>query len=42
MFQDLGPAAPRLQLARMLMGPEWTVDSMPTDSAHAPLPHAMW
>lgn len=42
MVEDLGAAGPRLQLTRMLMGPRWAADSMPTDSAHTPLPHAMW
>lgn len=42
MIEDLGPAGPRLQLTRMLMGPEWTADSLPTESAHTPLPHGLW
>ena len=42
MVEDLGPAAPRLQLTKMLMGQQWTADSLPTDSAHAPLPHDFW
>ena len=42
MVEDLGPAGPRLQLTSMLMGARWTDDSLPTDSAHTPLPHATW
>ncbi len=42
MVEDLGPAGPRLQLTRILMGAGWTADSFPTDSAHSPLPHGMW
>ena len=42
MVEDLGPAGPRLQLTRMLMGALWCSDSLPTDSAHSPLPHGLW
>lgn len=42
MIEDLGPAGPRLQLTRVLMGSDWTADSLPTESAHTPLPHGLW